>query len=139
MKSKLLKLFNGQALSCDYDICSARHQGTNETPPHLRQQTYLVNMANDINQYCCRCVQGQWSKLQAPTKAYRTSVPIHRQWQTIAVNILEVSALYNLSQYMYVLLVQDYFTNWAEGIPVPDQSATQITPQLVKLFQQWEY
>ncbi len=33
----------------------------------------------------------------------------------------------------YLLVVQDYFTKWADAIPMPDQTAVQITAELVKL------
>ena len=34
----------------------------------------------------------------------------------------------------YLLVVQDYFTKWAEAIPLPDQTAPRITAELVKIF-----
>jgi len=34
----------------------------------------------------------------------------------------------------YLLVVQDYFTKWADAIPLPDQSACSITTAIIKLF-----
>ena len=49
----------------------------------------------------------------------------------IAVDILEVHLSHNNNRYL--LVVQDYFTKWADAIPLPDQTATRITAELVKL------
>jgi len=59
------------------------------------------------------------------------NVPIGRPWQMIAVDILEVPLSHNNNRYL--LVVQDYFTKWADAIPLSDQTATQITAELVKL------
>ena len=50
----------------------------------------------------------------------------------IAVDILEVPISSNNNRYL--LVVQDYFTKWTEAIPLPDQTATRITAELIKLF-----
>ena len=34
----------------------------------------------------------------------------------------------------YLLVIQDLFTNWAEAVPLPDQTANHITEELVKVF-----
>ena len=52
-------------------------------------------------------------------------------WEMVAVAILEVPVLYRNNQY---LLIQDYFTKCAEAVPIPDQTAAQITKELVKVF-----
>ena len=50
----------------------------------------------------------------------------------IAVDILEVPI--STSNNCYLLVVQDYFTKWAEAVPLPDQTAARISAELVKLF-----
>ena len=34
----------------------------------------------------------------------------------------------------YLLVVQDYYTKWAEAVPLPDQTAARITGELIKVF-----
>ena len=34
----------------------------------------------------------------------------------------------------YILVVQDYFTKWADARPIPDQTAVRITRELVHIF-----
>ena len=48
------------------------------------------------------------------------------------MDILEV--LMSFQQNKYLLVVQDYFTKWATAIPLPDQTATAITAELIKLL-----
>ena len=32
------------------------------------------------------------------------------------------------------MVIQDYFTKWADAIPIPDQTAPRITSELIKFF-----
>ena len=50
----------------------------------------------------------------------------------VAVDILEVPLSVNNNRYLLVL--QDYFTKWAEAIPLSDQTSARITGELVKIF-----
>ena len=47
----------------------------------------------------------------------------------IAIDILEAPVSTN-----NLLVIQDYFTKWADAIPLPDRTAIRITAELVKLF-----
>ena len=121
-----------QTLHCNHSVSSAGHQVADKNTHRLRQEAYWVNMASDVYQHCHNCVQCQRSKLPAPTRAPKTSIPIGRHWQMIAVDILEVPVSYHNNRYQ--LVVQHYFTKWAEAIPLPDQTAVHITCELVKIF-----
>jgi hypothetical protein len=50
----------------------------------------------------------------------------------VAVDILEVPVSYQGNRYL--LVVQDYFTKWADAIPLRNQTAETITQELTKLF-----
>ena len=88
-------------------------------------------MARDVEQYCRECTKCQQSKLSMPQRAPLTSLPIGRPWQMVAVNILEVPLSTNNNRYL--LVVQDYYTKWAEAVPLPDQTAAHITGELIKV------
>jgi len=77
-------------------------------------------MAKAVEEHCRHCVKCNQSKPPAPVRAPMTSVSIGKPWQMIAIDILEVPLSYNNR---YLLVVQDYFTKWAEAIPIPDQTA----------------
>jgi len=59
-------------------------------------------------------------------------MPIGRPWQMVAVDILEVPLSFNKNRYL--LVIQDYFSKWADAIPLPNQTADRITKELVKVF-----
>ena len=93
---------------------------------------YWVNMAQDVEKYCREC---QHSKLTLTSKAPLVSTPIGNPWQIIAVDILIVPVSTQGNKYLLVFfIVQDYFTKWADAIPLPNQRAPTITLALIKLF-----
>ena len=78
-------------------------------------------MARDTELYCRSCEICQRSKLPVPSHVSMMYVPIGHPWEMLAVDILQVP----MSMYgnQYLLVLQDYFTKWAEAIPMPDQKA----------------
>ena len=121
-----------QALSMCHDSQAAGHQGTHKTLERIGREAYWVNMAQDVERHCRVCVTCQKSKLPMPVRSPLTNIPIGRPWQMIAIDILEVPVSTKNSRYL--LVIQDYCTNWADARPLPDQTAIRITAKLVKLF-----
>ena len=115
-----------------HDSPTAGHQGIDKTLERLRKVAYWVNMAQDVEKHCRECLTCQKSKLPKPTKAPLVSMPIGKPWQMVAVDILEVPVSNKGNRYL--LVVQDYFTKWADAIPLRNQTAATITEKLVKLF-----
>ena len=60
------------------------------------------------------------------------NTPIGNPWEMLAVDILEVPLSRN--NHRYLLVVMDYFTKWADAIPLRDQKATTtITDAVVEM------
>ena len=110
-----------QGLFCNHNAPTAGHQESEKTLQYPRHNTYWVGMAQDVENYCCQCEECQQNKLPAQKKAPLVNIPIGRPWEIIAVDILEVPMSTNGN--CYLLVVQDYFTKWAEAIPLRDQTA----------------
>ena len=108
------------------------HQGWHKTLHKLRREAYWVNMAQDADQHCRECNICQQTKPTAPKRAPLINIPVGRPWQMVAVDILEVPVSSNNNR--YILVVQDYFTKWADARPIPDQTAVRITRELVHIF-----
>ena len=115
-----------------HDVPKAGHVGSDKTAMKVRQLGYWVGMLHDINQYCSECVTCQSSKSPAPQKVPLISMPIGKPWEMVAVDILQVPT--SCQNHRYILVIQDYFTKWAEAIPLPNQTAATITRELVKVF-----
>ena len=111
---------------------AAGHQGPAKTLQRLRREGYWVNMAKDVDTHCRECVKCQQSKLLLPSRAPMVDMPIDRPWQMIAVDVLKVPT--STSNNKYLLVIQDYFTKWADAIPMPDQKAARIARELTKVF-----
>ena len=96
-----------------------------------REVAYWVGMAQAVSQYCAHCVVCQQAKLPAPTPAPLTNVLIGGPWQMLAADILEVPVSRHHNRYL--LVVMDYFTKWAEAIPLKDQTAASISEAVIKI------
>ena len=60
------------------------------------------------------------------------NMPVGQPWQMITVDVLTVPpSTHNNS---YLLVIQDYFTKWADAIPMPNQTASRIKTELTKVF-----
>ena len=123
------------ALLRNHDALTAGHQGFERTLERLRQEAYWVSMARDVERYCRECTKCQQSKLSRPQRAPLTNMPIGRLWEMIAVGILLVPLSTNNNQYL--LVVQDYFTKWAEAVPLPDQTASHYRRIGQAIFDVW--
>ena len=119
------------ALYQAHDIPGSGHQGQDRTLQKLRLSAYWVGMSSDVTKYCLECTTCQQAKLPAPTKAPLVSLPVGRPWEMLAIDVLEVPLSTNGNHYL--LVVQDYFTKWAEAFPMPDQTAKRITDVVVAL------
>ena len=120
------------ALTRNHDAPTAGHFGSEKTLERLRHDAFWINMAKDVAEYCRQCPTCQQSKLSMPQRAPLQNIPIGQPWQMIAVDILQVPLSSNNNRYL--LVIQDYFTKWADAIPLPDQTASRITTELIKFF-----
>ena len=120
-----------QVLLQAHDPPSAGHQGYLKTLSRIKEEAYWPGMASDVQRYCQECSTCQQSKLTSPIQAPLSNIPIGNPCEMLAVDILEVPVSRN--NHRYLLVVMDYFTKWADAIPLHDQKATTITDAIVKL------
>ena len=121
-----------QLLHCTHNEPSGRHQRTDKTLNHLQEEANWVRMASDVEKHCRECLNCQQRKQPLHAKVPMTLIPIGHPWEMVAVDVLQVSMSYQHNKYL--LVVQDYFTKWAEAIPMLGQTAQCITHELMKIF-----
>ena len=119
------------ALYQTHNIPGAGHQGHDKTLQKLRLSAYWVGMSSDVAEHCMKCTVCQQAKLPTPVKAPLMSLPMGSPWEMLVVDVLEIPLSLNGNRYL--LVVQDYFTKWAEAFPMPDQTARRITDILINL------
>ena len=123
-------LLQPTALKANHDIISSGHQGVEKTLQTLKRNSIL-----DWNgQGHGAILQELYGvpKVQAANANTRLNIPIGHPWQMLAVDVLQVSVSSRGNRYLLVL--QDYFTKWAEVIPMPNQTAECIAGILIDLF-----
>ena len=107
-------------------FASSRPSRCTEDPLLTETCRILGQPGTDVERHCKECTVCQQTKPTMSTRVQMTNVPIGRLWQMIAVDILDNN--------IYLLVVQDYFTKWADARPLPDQTASRITTELMDLF-----
>ena len=115
-----------------HDSPQAGHLGAEKTASRLRHLGYWVGMLQDVERHCHACSTCQEAKPPAPSRAPLTNIPIGLPWEMVAVDILQLPL--SCQNNKYLLVIQDYFTKWAEAIPLPDQTANRITRELIHVF-----
>ena len=115
----LLAAFQKEVLLCNHDAPTAGHQGVAKTLERVCREAYWVDMAKHVKEHYRQCIVCQKSKLPMTQRAPLQNVSIGQPWQMIAIDLLKVPLSTNNNQYLLVL--QDYFTKWADAIPMPDQ------------------
>ena len=115
-----------------HDIPIAGHQGVTKTLARLRESVYWIGMASDVHRYCDSCDLCNQSKPPLPTPLLLVSTPIGKNWEMVAVDVLQVPMSQKGNSYLLVL--QDYFTKWLEAIPMKDQQANTILRIVIDVF-----
>ena len=121
------RLFSSVTTTLERDIKDVKDPGE-----QLRREAYWENMAQDEEQHCRECQKCQSSKSSIPSRAPLANLPIGRPWQMVAIDILEVPVSTNNNKYL--LVIQDYFTKWADAIPLQNHRAATLSVEMVKVF-----
>ena len=99
--------------------------------PVIRRYLQLWSQLILCNGILC-CQYFPDNSLSSVTVPVLPNTPIGHPWQMVAVDILEVPL--SAANNRYLLVIQDYFTKWAEAIPLPNQTAELITKEIIKVF-----
>jgi hypothetical protein len=117
-----------------HDGPTGGHLGITKTLARLQRAFYWVNMRQDVELWCRRCLS--CAKRKSPGKKTRANLqqqlsgcPLERIALDYAGPLPETRS-YN----RYILVVTDYFTKYSEAYPVPDNKAITTARVLVNEF-----
>jgi transposase InsO family protein len=107
------------------------HFGIKKTLSKVRERYSWFKQRQDVENWCrhcdiCASKKRPNKKPRAPLQQYNVGAPLER----IAVDILGPLPRTNKGN-RYLLVVGDYFSKWAEAIPIRDQEATTVANKLV--------
>ena len=116
-----------------HDVAIAGHLGYHKTYERVKSKYYWPRMSIDIKAHCETCAKCQLRK--PPGKRRRSALyplePVHNPFDRIAMDLigpLNETMRHN----KYILTVMDYFTRYAEAIPITDKSAQTVANAVLR-------
>lgn len=114
-----------------HDAPSGGHLGRHKTLTKIKQSFYWPGMDKDVRRWCASCPdcakRKKYGKTpRAPMQVTGAGDPGER----VAMDILGPVPTSNRGN-KYILVIQDYFTKWAEAIPIPDMEAKTVAQAFI--------
>ncbi|BHF70141.1 hypothetical protein SprV_0301319100 [Sparganum proliferum] len=108
------------------------HVGVTKTEAAARQRFWWPRLREQVANFCnacptCASFKGTIPRHRAPLQPMITGFPFER----VGVDIVGPLP-YTTSGHRYILVLVDYFTKWAESIPLHRQDAASVTNALLK-------
>lgn len=120
-------------ISLMHDTVEGGHYGVQKTLDKIKLRFYWPRSRYDVEEYCRNCQICQISKPSIKrTKADIVSIGTGFPGQRLGIDIVEFPK--SKSGFRYALTMIDYFTRYAEVIPICDTKATTIAKTI---FAEW--
>ena len=117
-----------------HDDPAAGHMGIRRTNLRVRNSFYWVGYHLDVIDWCQKCKICQarkfpGKKARAPLKNLQTGA----RFQRVSLDILGPLPTLD-SGNSYILLITDYFSKWAEAVPMPNMEAATVAQGFMDQF-----
>ena len=109
-----------------HDSLFAGHLGISRMVFRLQTRVYWPGLRNDIRTYIASCTVCIARKSLCPRRAPMGHVAVGRQWERVAMDLLDMSVTSSKGN-RYVLVMVDCFSRWTEACPLPDKTAVSVT------------
>ena len=120
--------------SSAYARCTGGHFEMSRTWEIITQEYYWRGVMKDVEYYvqrCDRCQRRKSISIQK-THAKLKSVPVRKKvWYQISIDLMQMT---ECRGYKYILSVQDYFSKWAEMVPIANKKASTTAKELYLIF-----
>ncbi|KAF4712789.1 hypothetical protein FOZ62_028866, partial [Perkinsus olseni] len=119
-----------QALDHYHDVTG--HFARDKFVGKMQEEVYWPSMHLDGITYLQRCRECQVAGSHPTTRSPLVPVPVGRPWHTLAIDYLTIGT--SSQGYKYLVVIQDYFTKWAEAFPLVRDTMEETLPHLLALF-----
>ncbi|CAC5395695.1 Retrovirus-related Pol polyprotein from transposon 297,Retrovirus-related Pol polyprotein from transposon 17.6 [Mytilus coruscus] len=115
-----------------HNTVTGGHLGVRKTLSKIKQRYFWYKMRQDVKFWCTKCdicasKKAPCKKPKAPMKQYLVGAP----WERMAIDILGPLPC-SVNDNRYLMVVQDYFSEWTEAIPIPDTEAVTVAKKFVE-------
>ena len=109
----------------------AGHLGYDRTLARIRNEFFWHGQAADIKRWCSWCVECQAAKPgRRPRRAPLQQEPVGMPLERMAVDIVGPLPR-TKNDNLYIVVIVDYFTKWAEAFPIPDKQTYTVAEVVV--------
>ncbi|KAK3086157.1 hypothetical protein FSP39_014434 [Pinctada imbricata] len=117
-----------------HDAPSGGHLGRQRTLMKVKQKFYWPGMDRDVRKWCASCELCAKRKRHGKTpRAPMQITGAGEPGERVAMDILGPLPVTHKGN-KYILVIQDYFTKWAEAVPLPDMEAKTIAQAFIDNF-----
>lgn len=115
-----------------HNTVTGGHLGFRKTLSKVKKRYWWYKMRQEVKHWCVTCdvcasKKAPHRRPKAPMQQYLVGAP----WERMALDILGPLPL-SKEKNRYLLVVQDYFTKWAEAIPIKDIEAVTVAQKFIE-------
>jgi hypothetical protein len=112
----------------------AGHRGIRKTTNSIQKQFFWDGLANEIKEFCSKCIPCLKMKLKNPAPVPLTKFnELQHPMQRVALDIVGPMHMTS-SGNRYIMTCQDTFTRYPEAKAIPDQTAETVAKGFIELI-----
>ena len=123
-----------EALQTFHDLPTAGHRGVTKTYEKIREKLWWPKLKEDVSYWCNSCSSCARFKSVHASKAPLKSLLAGHPQEVVAIDFVGPMSSPTTRNNLYLLVMVDYFTRYAEAIPLPDRQASTVAKAI---FTEW--
>ena len=107
------------------------HLGVNRSLSKVQNEFFWPGLSKDVERWCSWCADCARSKPgRVPNKANLQQQPVGFPLERMAVDLMGPLPMTKNGN-LYIVVIADYFTKWAEAFPLPDKKSYTVAEAIV--------
>lgn len=120
-----------QVIEFTHTSCGRGHFGIRKSLLQLRQRAYWPSWKEDVRRYCQRCDPcARYRREKPPRQGLMQKPVVGEPMERFGIDITGPHPISSRGN-KYILTAIDYFSRWAEAIPIRNQEATTVAENLM--------